>query len=71
MIRVVQDKFQLEQEPALEISTLDICGGVAVEVDESVYEIMAPVLDKIELITERSDENAGELWGTISHAVAD
>ena len=53
MVRIVRDKFTIERDASItfETSTLDICKGLSVEIDESAYEAVSTFLDEIIVVT--------------------
>lgn len=52
MINVLRIKFNIPDNvnPILRVSTLEICRGREIEVDEDAYEAMAPFLDEIKIV---------------------
>lgn len=54
LVRVASEKLALEPNavPLFHTSTLDICRGHSVEVDESAYQAMCTALDELTVITD-------------------
>ncbi|KAF9465220.1 hypothetical protein BDZ94DRAFT_1296715 [Collybia nuda] len=52
LVQIVQDNFDLgpDTAPVFETSTLDICRGKSVEIDESAYPLMSEFLDEITVV---------------------
>ena len=56
MLTAVQEKFSLEHAPTFVISSLDICQGTDVVIDEHAYDMMAPYLDEVKLVFQAIQE---------------